>query len=94
MVALLVSHKWRNILFCKLFTFRIFSARLDRLEHFRIFNVFSLVSLVHSGAAIFAAAVAIGKTDSTQQLYYGCIDVIVLHSLNAAMAFFNTHKTK
>jgi len=88
-----VNHKFRNILFCKLFTFSIFSAKLDKLEHFKIFNVFSLVSLVHSGAAIFAAGIAITKTNSTEQLYFECVDVIVLTSVNAVMAFFNTHKT-
>jgi hypothetical protein len=89
-----MNHKFRNILFCKLFTFGVFCAKLDKVEHFKIFNIFSLVSLVPSGAAIFAASIAITKTDSTQQLYFECIDVIVLTSINAVMAFFNTHKNK
>jgi len=89
-----MNHKFRNILFCKLFKFGVFSAKLDKVEHFKIFNIFSLVSLVCSGAAIFAAGIAITKSDSTQQLYFECIDVIVLTSTNAVMAFFNTHKNK
>ena len=93
-MALFINHKFRNILFCKLFTFRIFSAKLDHVNHFRIFNIFSLISLVHSGGAIFSAALALPKTDDTQQLYMECIDVIVLTSLNLVMAFFNTHKDK
>lgn len=93
-VSLLINHKFRNILFCKLFTFRVFSARLDRLDHFRIFNIFSLVSFVHSGAAIFAAGVALTKTNSKEQLFHECIDVIVLTGVNVALAFFNTHKDK
>ena len=93
-VALAVNHKIRNILFCKLFTFKIFSAKLDRVDHFKIFNIFSLLSIVHSGAAIFAAAVAFKYIDSTQQIFYESIDVIVLTSLNAVLAFFNAHKDK
>lgn len=67
--ALFVNHKFRNILFCKLFTFKIFSAKLDQVDHFRIFNIFSLISLVHSGAAIFSASIALSKTKDTEQLY-------------------------
>jgi len=88
----LFSHKIRNILFCKLFTFKIFSAKLDNVNHFRIFNIFSLLSLGHSAAAIFAAAIATTYVTKTYQLYYECIDVIILHSLNVLMAFFNTSK--
>ena len=49
---------------------------------------------MHSGAAIFAAAVAFKYIDSTQQIFYESIDVIVLTSLNAVLAFFNAHKDK
>lgn len=81
-------------MFCKLFTFRVFCAKLDSVHHFRIFNIFSLLSLAHSGAAIFAAAVALKYIDPLQQVYYEAIDVIVLTSLNVLLAFFNTHKDK
>lgn len=64
------SHKIRNVLFCKLFTFKVFSAKLDHVNHFRIFNVFSLLSLGHSAAAIFAAGIALTYIDKTFQLYY------------------------
>jgi hypothetical protein len=70
------------------------SAKLDKVEHFRIFNIFSLISLISSGGAIFAAAISLSKTDPTEQLYFECVDVIVLTSINALMAFFNTHKDK
>lgn len=94
MIGLVLNHKFKNILFCKLFTFRIFCAKLDNVQHFRIFNIFSLVSLIHSGAAIFAAGIAITKTNTKQQLFHECIDVMVLTGLNIVMAFFNTHKDK
>lgn len=91
---MLISHKIRNILFCKLFTFKIFSAKLDKLDNFRIFNIFSLLSIVHSGGAIFAATVAFKYIDSKEQVFYECVDVIVLTSLNAVLGFFNSHKDK
>ena len=93
-VSLTLSHKTRNVLFCKLFTFKVFSAKLDSVHHFRIFNVFSLLSLAHSGAAIFAAAIALKYIDPLGQIHYEAIDVIVLTSLNVLLAFFNTHKDK
>jgi hypothetical protein len=91
-VSLCLSHKFRNILFCKLFTFKIFSAKLDSVHHFRIFNIFSLLSLAHSGGAIFAAAIALQYVSHRDQVYYECLDVIVLSSVNVLLAFFNTHK--
>ena len=65
---------------------------MDRVDHFRIFNIFSLLSLGHSGAAIFAAAIAFRYVNTTYQIYYECIDVIVLTGLNVVLAFFNTSK--
>lgn len=64
------------------------------MENFRIFNIFSLVSLLHSGGALFAAGIALSKVDSKEQIYQQCIDVLVLTSFNIIMAFFNTHKDK
>ena len=69
-LSLVFSHKIRNILFCKLFTFKIFSAKLDRVDHFRIFNIFSLLSIGHSGAAIFAAAISFRYINHSYQIYY------------------------
>jgi hypothetical protein len=93
-LSFVVNHKFKNILFCKLFTFKIFCAKLDNVQHFRIFNIFSLISLIHSGAAIFAAGIALTKTNNKEQLFHECIDVIVLTALNVVLAFFNTHKDK
>ena len=93
-LSITFTHKLRNILFCKLFTFRIFSAKLERVDHFRIFNVFSLLSLGHSGAAIFSAAVALKYINGQEQVFYESVDVIVLTAVNVLMAFFNTHKDK
>ena len=93
-ISFIANHKFKNILFSKLFTFKVFSARLDRIENFRIFNIFSLLSLIHSGGAIFAAGIALTKTKDKEQLFHECIDVIVLTGVNVVLAFFNTHKDK
>ena len=61
-ISALTSHKFRNLLFCKLFTFSVFTAQLDTVSKFRIINIFSFLSLLHSGGAIFAAAVAFRYT--------------------------------
>lgn len=51
------------------------------------------MSLLHSGAAIFAAGISIGTVTKQSQLYYECVDVIVVTAINAIMAFFNVMKT-
>lgn len=42
-----------------MFTLDIFTAHLESNKKFKVINVFSFLSLLHSGAAIFAAVVAI-----------------------------------
>lgn len=55
-------------------------------------NVFSFLSLLHSGAAIFAAAVAVTSAEAFSQLFYACIDVIVATGINCIVAFFTIMK--
>lgn len=69
-IAILINHKFRNILFCKLFTFSIFSGYLESISKFRIFNILSFMSLIHSGGAIFAASIALAYVETSTQLYY------------------------
>lgn len=80
-------------MFSKLFTFAIFSAQLESINKFKVINVFSFLSLLHSGAAIFAVGIAIGTVTKQSQLYYECIDVIVVTAMNALLAFFNVMKS-
>lgn len=72
----------------------MFSAQLDSISKFKVMNVFSFLSLLCSGAAIFAVSVAVGSAGKQTQLFYECIDVIVLTSLNVVLAFFNVMKPK
>ena len=48
----------------------MFSAYLENTSKFRIFNIMSFLSLIHSGAAIFAASVALTYAVASTQLYY------------------------
>jgi hypothetical protein len=91
-VATLLNHKFRNILFCKLFTFEFFTAQLESINKFKIINVFSFLSLIHSAAAIAGAALALRSIIVSTQLYYISIDVIIVTTINAAMAYFNVNK--
>lgn len=93
-VSFCICHKFRNILFSRMFSFYVFSAMLEDLKKFKIFNIFSFISLAHSGTAIFGATVALTKTHQSSQLYYACIDVIVVTGINVFMAFFNAMKPK
>lgn len=93
-LSTLINHKFRNILFCKLFSLGIFSAKLLSLNQFKVINVFSFLSLLHSGAAIFAASVAITSATPSTQPFYACIDVIVATGINTILAFFNILKPK
>jgi hypothetical protein len=90
--ALILCHKFRNILFCKLFKLDIFTARLENVSGFKVINVFSFLSLLHSGAAIFAASVAISSSTIFTQFFYSCIDVIAVTGANILLAFFNIMK--
>lgn len=89
-----LCHKFRNILFSRLFSFHVFSALLDDTKKFKIFNIFSFISLVHSGTAIFGASMALTKVTTSSQLRYACLDVIIVTSINVFMAFFNAMKPK
>ena len=86
------SHKFRNIIFCKLFSLSILSARMENVGKLRVFYVFSFLSLVSSGGAIFAAAVGVSRAIPNSQMFYECIDVIVITGLMIVLAFFNVIK--
>ena len=60
-VGLFITHKFKNILFCKLFGFDIFKAKLDSIQSFRIFNAISFLSFLSSGAILFATSYMIYK---------------------------------
>ncbi len=54
-VSLLTLHKFKNIMFCKLFNFNILSAQLDNVQRFKIFNIFAFLGFISSAIIIIAA---------------------------------------
>ena len=50
--------------------------------------------MLHSGAAIFAAAVALRYATQQSQLFYACMDVIIVTSICAIIGFFTVMKSK
>lgn len=54
--------------------------------------MFSFLSLLHSGAAIFASSVAIQSVSAYSQIFYACIDIFVTTGINCILAFFNVMK--
>lgn len=92
-ISTLVSHKFKNVLFSKLFNFSIFCAPLTDVSKFKIFNIFSFLSVIlHSAPTIAAAAIGITYTATRTQLFYECIDVIVITGIMILLGFFNIWK--
>ena len=67
LVGLFVTHKFKNIIFCKLFGFDIFKAKLDNIQTFKIFNILSFLSFIPSGAILFATSYMIYKHHTSDQ---------------------------
>lgn len=91
-IGLAVSHKFKNLMFSRLFAFTVFSAPLEDVKKFKIFNIFSFISLVHSGAAIFSVITIIKLVDPQTQFFHACLDVFIVTGLNVILAFFNAMK--
>ena len=61
-----LTHKLKNILFCKLFNFNVFKAQLDSVQNFRIFHVFAFLSFIPSIAILYSIIkLLIAHKDST-----------------------------
>lgn len=93
-ISVCLSHKFKNILFCRLFAFHIFTALLDDVKRFKIFNIFSFISLIHSGSAIFSVTTIIKLADPKTQFFHSCMDVLIVTGLNIVFAFFNVMKSR
>ncbi len=91
-LSIFISHKFKHLMFCRLFSFGVFSAQLDEVKKFKIFNIFSFISLIHSGGAIFSVITIIKLADPKTQMFHACIDVLIVTGLNIVMAFFNAMK--
>jgi hypothetical protein len=92
LVGMMVSHKFKNLMFSRLFSFNMFSAMMDDVKKFKIFNIFSFISLIHSGGAIFSVITIIKTADPKTQFFHSCLDVLIVTSVNIIFAFFNAFK--
>lgn len=92
LVSLIISHKFKNLMFSRLFAFHIFSAPLDDVKKFKIFNIFSFLSFIHSGGCIFSVITIIKLVDVKTQFFHACLDLLICVGLNIVMAFFNAFK--
>ena len=52
LIGLLATNKFKNILFCKLFNFTVFSARLENVHGLRSYNAFGFFAFISSLAVI------------------------------------------
>jgi hypothetical protein len=93
LIGIFVSHKFKNLMFSRLFAFVVFSAPLDDLKKFKIFNIFSFISLISSGAAIFSVITIIKLADPKTQFFHACLDVFIVTGINILIAFFNAFKS-
>lgn len=91
-ISLTLCHKFKNLMFSRLFAFVIFSAQLDDVKKFKIFNIFSFISLIHSGGCIFSVITIIKLVDTKTQFYHACLDLLIVVGINVLASFFNAFK--
>lgn len=92
-ISILISHKFKNLMFSRLFAFHIFSAQLEDVRKFKILNIYSFISLIHSGGCIFSVITIIKLVDVKTQFFYACLDLLIVVGLNIVVAFFNAFKS-
>ena len=81
-LGLFTTNKFKQILFCKLFNFRVLSIKLDEVGKLRVFYIFTFVSVFSSLATIAGSAILlIDSKLVVNQLLMSYIDVIVLSVL-------------
>lgn len=84
-----------NVIFCKLFNFVIFKAKLEHISKFFCLHFMSCLALVHSFSALAAAGYTLySRTSDTQdQLFIACVDLIVVVCIELILAIFNAQKS-
>lgn len=89
------SFKFMNILFCKLYNFSIFKAKLDGISKFFGFNFLIFLSTPFSlGALCVAAYIAYINSNNIDQLYLQTIDLIIIVVFTFIFGIATSHKTE
>ena len=91
-VGLLITHKFKNIMFCKLFGFDTFKAKLDDVQNFKIFNIFSFLSFLSSGGILLGIGIIVYKHRQIDQALMLYIDVIILTIACIILAILTSRK--
>lgn len=92
-LSLLISHKFKNMMFCKLFNFTIFKAHLDSVQDFKVFNAFSFLGFAPAAGNIVAIVILMfWNPDANTQLFMAYIDALLMVVLCIILAILNTCK--
>lgn len=95
-LGFLLTHKCKNLLFCKLFNFQVFKAKLESVHSFRVFNVFTFLSFIPSFTILYALIILlirhINDENSNTQLMMAYIDTIVIVVLVCLFGVVNVCK--
>jgi hypothetical protein len=79
LVGLLTSNKIRNVLFCKLFAFSVFSARLESVHELKAYHAFGFFTILSSLAIIAGTIMLVFETKiGYDQLFMAEVDVLIL----------------
>ena len=91
-VGCVCTHKFKNILFCKLFGFDIFKAKLEDTQNFKIFNIFSFLSFLSSAGILLETSLILYENKKIDQALMAYIDVVVLTVVCIILAILTSRK--
>jgi hypothetical protein len=92
-IALLTTHKLKQILFTKMFNFTILKSQLDSIHKFRIFNIFHFISFLSSASILFGIGLIFGTYSlQTDQKLMSYIDGAILTTIMIFVSIFNSRK--
>lgn len=93
--ALVMCHKFINIIFSRLFGFGAFKAQLEQVNKFFWLHLVSILSLVHSGLTIGICGYIIHLNKLTvNQLLLCAIDTVIVTLANVLVAGSNANKAE
>jgi hypothetical protein len=93
LVSFLTTHKFKNVLFCKMFNFNFLKGKLDSVQQFRVFNAFSFLSFLSSGGILFGMGMIFTTYSlSIDQKLMAYIDATVMTAVNIILGIMNSRK--
>jgi len=93
LIGVLATNKFKNILFCKLFNFTVFSARLANTHVLRSFYAFGFFAFLPALAVLAGTGMLVSETIvAYDQLFMAEVDVLILTTLVLILALCHTSK--